>query len=144
MTAGRLSTTNSVFLDLIRFAAAVIVFWSHITQARFSTGFSTQGTAGHMAVCVFFVLSGFVIRMTPAPSGIDLCGPSAAEPGGHSVGRCRDHHRLHSSVALVRSIQIPAPLTLGRSHVGAGGRRFESLAGGSEELGPLVAVDLGN
>ena len=74
MTAGRLSTTNSVFLDLVRFAAAVVVFWSHITQARFSMGFTTQGTAGHMAVCVFFVLSGFVIRMVTSRRTADWRG----------------------------------------------------------------------
>ena len=34
-----------------------------MTQTRSSTGFTPQTTAGHMAVCIFFVISGFVIRM---------------------------------------------------------------------------------
>jgi peptidoglycan/LPS O-acetylase OafA/YrhL len=63
MKATRLATSNSVFLDMIRFAAAVVVLWSHVTQPRFTTGLHSQAIAGHLAVCVFFVLSGFVIRM---------------------------------------------------------------------------------
>jgi peptidoglycan/LPS O-acetylase OafA/YrhL len=63
MKPTRLATSSSVFLDTIRFAAAVVVLWSHVTQPRFTTGLHSQAIAGHLAVCVFFVLSGFVIRM---------------------------------------------------------------------------------
>jgi peptidoglycan/LPS O-acetylase OafA/YrhL len=50
----------SIYLDVIRFAAAVLVFISHVP--RFSGGWLWQiAQWGHEAVVVFFVLSGFVI-----------------------------------------------------------------------------------
>jgi len=51
----------SVLLDIIRFSAALVVANIHIT--RFSPAWHPlPESAGNMAVCVFFVLSGFVIR----------------------------------------------------------------------------------
>jgi peptidoglycan/LPS O-acetylase OafA/YrhL len=50
----------SVYLDLIRFTAAVLVFISHVPT--FAGGWLWQLSGfGHEAVVVFFVLSGFVI-----------------------------------------------------------------------------------
>lgn len=57
-----LSRTCSTTLDLLRFAAAVTVFLSHLLQGRFSIGRPFLVNEGHLAVAVFFVLSGFVIR----------------------------------------------------------------------------------
>lgn len=52
----------SVHLDAIRFLAAFIVFWSHISGQRLTGGLLWQfGPYGSQAVMVFFVLSGFVI-----------------------------------------------------------------------------------
>ena len=52
----------SLYLDLVRFVAALAVFVSHFGLQRLSGGFLWQlGAYGHQAVAVFFVLSGFVI-----------------------------------------------------------------------------------
>jgi peptidoglycan/LPS O-acetylase OafA/YrhL len=52
----------SLYLDLVRFAAALLVFISHFTLQRLSGGLLWQlNPYGHEAVTVFFVLSGFVI-----------------------------------------------------------------------------------
>ena len=51
----------SVYLDLVRFLAAVLVYLWHSNQ-RFLVGFSLPASNyGHSSVIVFFVLSGFVI-----------------------------------------------------------------------------------
>ena len=53
---------TSIYLDLVRFLAAMVVFLSHFSLHRLSDGFLWQfGPYGHQAVTVFFVLSGFVI-----------------------------------------------------------------------------------
>ncbi len=57
----------SLYLDAIRFLAAVFVFVSHAGHARFSDGFLNRLRQLDMAsdaVIVFFVLSGFVIAYT--------------------------------------------------------------------------------
>lgn len=52
----------SIYLDVVRFLAAMAVFVSHFSLHRLSGGFLWQaGPYGHEAVTVFFVLSGFVI-----------------------------------------------------------------------------------
>lgn len=52
----------SLYLDAVRFVAALVVFLSHFALHRLSGGFLWQLNAyGHEAVTVFFVLSGFVI-----------------------------------------------------------------------------------
>lgn len=52
----------SLYLDVVRFVAALVVFIAHFTLQRFSGGFLWPLNAlGHEAVTVFFVLSGFVI-----------------------------------------------------------------------------------
>jgi peptidoglycan/LPS O-acetylase OafA/YrhL len=55
-----MNKNQSIYLDLIRFFAAVMVFMSHVPQ--FIGGNLWQlGSLGHEAVVVFFVLSGYVI-----------------------------------------------------------------------------------
>lgn len=52
----------SLYLDLVRFGAAILVFLSHVAGQRFTGGFLWQlSSFGDEAVIVFFVLSGFVI-----------------------------------------------------------------------------------
>ncbi len=57
-----LSTNASFLLDLVRFSAALMVVAAHLTHAEFPTGFHERQWLGDVAVQVFFVLSGFVIR----------------------------------------------------------------------------------
>lgn len=53
---------TSLYLDLVRFLAALVVFLSHASSHRLTDGFLWQlGPYGDEAVDVFFVLSGFVI-----------------------------------------------------------------------------------
>lgn len=56
-----LTPSGSAFLDVVRFATAMVVMSSHM--GPFSPRFVVMTQYGHLAVCVFFVLSGFVIRM---------------------------------------------------------------------------------
>lgn len=52
----------SIYLDLVRFLAAVIVFITHAQYERFTSGWlNPLGAYGNDAVMVFFVLSGYVI-----------------------------------------------------------------------------------
>jgi peptidoglycan/LPS O-acetylase OafA/YrhL len=61
-TMRRLPNSSSLLLDLVRFSAALMVAFGHLTQHYFSQGW--RDSTGHAveAVGVFFVLSGFVIR----------------------------------------------------------------------------------
>lgn len=54
--------STSVYLDLVRFIAALAVFVGHVSSARFTGGLFWQ-VAPYMApaVAIFFVLSGYVI-----------------------------------------------------------------------------------
>jgi peptidoglycan/LPS O-acetylase OafA/YrhL len=58
----KLSRSGSILLDLLRFSAACTVLLSHFGHPGISVGFPDLTAAGHLAVAVFFVLSGFVIR----------------------------------------------------------------------------------
>lgn len=52
----------SIYLDLLRFTAALVVFSAHATNARYTAYLAgTMGPFAHDGVIVFFVLSGFVI-----------------------------------------------------------------------------------
>jgi peptidoglycan/LPS O-acetylase OafA/YrhL len=51
----------SIFLDALRFLAALIVFGGHFTEPYFSRGLTDRTQWAVSAVAVFFVLSGFVI-----------------------------------------------------------------------------------
>jgi peptidoglycan/LPS O-acetylase OafA/YrhL len=58
----KLPVGTSLYLDVIRFAAAVMVACGHLTQHYFSSGWTDHTTYAVNAVGIFFVLSGFVIR----------------------------------------------------------------------------------
>jgi peptidoglycan/LPS O-acetylase OafA/YrhL len=61
-TQGAMKPEMSLYLDAVRFVAALTVFVAHFVLHRLSGGFLWQLNAyGHQAVAVFFVLSGFVI-----------------------------------------------------------------------------------
>ena len=66
----------SVLLDLLRFAAALAVALTHMPHHFVATGGLIWQRAGNAAVCVFFVLSGFVIRYVTVgrqSSGREYC-----------------------------------------------------------------------
>lgn len=57
----------SIYLDLLRFTAAFVVFSAHATTAQYSAYLvGTIGPFAHDGVIVFFVLSGFVIAYVAA------------------------------------------------------------------------------
>lgn len=60
--AAKLPGSASLLLDVIRFAAAIVVVIDHSGDPLFTTGWPTLHVLGNVAVPVFFVLSGFVIR----------------------------------------------------------------------------------
>jgi peptidoglycan/LPS O-acetylase OafA/YrhL len=49
-------------LDVVRFLAAIAVVVNHLSLSQFHTGLPSLEILGYVAVPVFFVLSGFVIR----------------------------------------------------------------------------------
>jgi peptidoglycan/LPS O-acetylase OafA/YrhL len=53
----------SLYLDVVRFIAAVAVLFAHLALRPFTNGFTWLGTNlyGEIAVAIFFVLSGYVI-----------------------------------------------------------------------------------
>ncbi len=51
----------SIYLDLVRFSAAVLVYLYHSNQRFLSTELLPASSFGHSSVIVFFVLSGFII-----------------------------------------------------------------------------------
>jgi peptidoglycan/LPS O-acetylase OafA/YrhL len=62
IAGGILKKEVSLYLDAVRFIAAMVVFVSHFAFNRISGGlFWQMGAYSHEAVTVFFVLSGFVI-----------------------------------------------------------------------------------
>jgi peptidoglycan/LPS O-acetylase OafA/YrhL len=62
-----LNRPTSLYLDLIRFLAATVVFLGHAGMRRWSGGLLWQFTLlGNESVVVFFVLSGFVIAYAAA------------------------------------------------------------------------------
>ncbi len=60
--AEALPESASVLLDVLRFSAAVAVVIDHLTLPLFRLGYEDREILGYIAVPVFFVLSGFVIR----------------------------------------------------------------------------------
>jgi peptidoglycan/LPS O-acetylase OafA/YrhL len=58
----QLSESASILLDIVRFTAAIGVVASHSGEKTFGTGWRYQILWGDLAVPIFFVLSGFVIR----------------------------------------------------------------------------------
>lgn len=62
----------SLYLDLVRFIAAIAVFICHISGQRFTGGLFWQSEPyGDEAVDVFFVVSGFVIAYVASRSETD-------------------------------------------------------------------------
>jgi peptidoglycan/LPS O-acetylase OafA/YrhL len=57
-----LPESTSLLLDFIRLTAAIFVCISHFTHPEFNLGYYNWQVLGDLAVPVFFVLSGFVIR----------------------------------------------------------------------------------
>lgn len=67
-----LCSSSSVLLDAVRFGAAMAVLYSHFAHAGFASGLREATTAGNLAVAIFFVLSGFVIRFVSLSRETDL------------------------------------------------------------------------
>ena len=61
VTSGLMTEDFSVYLDLVRFLAALAVLVGHLDQDGMATGWLEIGHFGHEAVVIFFVLSGLVI-----------------------------------------------------------------------------------
>jgi peptidoglycan/LPS O-acetylase OafA/YrhL len=57
-----LSEPASILLDVVRFSAAILVLIAHFTHPEFRLAYPNLQILGDIAVPVFFVLSGFVIR----------------------------------------------------------------------------------
>lgn len=62
----------SIFLDLARFLAAVLVFISHVEQVLDVKSLSFLASFGHDAVIFFFMLSGFVIAYVTTNKEVTL------------------------------------------------------------------------
>ena len=76
----RLPTPFSLYLDLVRFVAALLVLLTHVRQFGLVSGAAAGFVplAGHTAVIVFFVLSGFVIAYTTQSKQVTLRDYAAA------------------------------------------------------------------
>ncbi|VAW98538.1 Acyltransferase 3 [hydrothermal vent metagenome] len=57
----KIHPTVSIYLDLVRFVAAVFVVFTHLRHEKFSGDLLNYGSTGNEAVMIFFVLSGFVV-----------------------------------------------------------------------------------
>jgi len=57
-----LPESGSLLLDVVRFGAALMVVIDHLTLGDFRLGYCDRQVLGYIAVPIFFVLSGFVIR----------------------------------------------------------------------------------
>ncbi len=83
----------SLYLDLLRFLAALVVFAQHLSWQHFSAGLLWQiGPYGAQAVIVFFVLSGYLI------------GYVTDRPGATARGYALDR------AARIYSVALPAML----------------------------------
>lgn len=84
----------SVFLDVVRFAAALVVFFCHVSGKRLTGGLLWQlESYGSEAVTVFFVLSGYVVAYV-----VSTREKSATE---YAISR----------VARIYSVALPALVT---------------------------------
>jgi peptidoglycan/LPS O-acetylase OafA/YrhL len=85
-----LNRATSLYLDVIRPTAALVVLLSHVSQSSLSGGqLKLFASAGVQAVDVFFVLSGFVIA--------HVCATREREPRAYLVSRA----------ARIYSVAIP-------------------------------------
>lgn len=97
----RMNRPFSVYLDLVRFIAAFLVYLYHSNQRFLTEAMLPASNYGHSSVMVFFVLSGFVIAYVTATKENTLASYSA------------------SRMARVFSVTIPAIcLTLALDAVG--------------------------
>ena len=116
--ASRLPATLSIYLDLVRFMAAVVVLLSHVWPVAFPE--RDLPWPGHDAVVVFFVLSGFVIAHAANRPGLTL-----AEYVNHRMAR-------------IWSVAIPALVLAGLIAVLVGGR--VTIDVGAPEVGVTEGV----
>jgi peptidoglycan/LPS O-acetylase OafA/YrhL len=79
MPPKRLKTGFSLYCDILRLGAALVVLFGHASHQALSGGFLWWlGHVGHAAVIIFFVLSGFIIAYVSATSETGLAEYSAA------------------------------------------------------------------
>ncbi|HMM76593.1 MAG TPA: acyltransferase [Gammaproteobacteria bacterium] len=97
-----MNRATSIYLDLVRFLAAVVVLLTHLAYKRFTGGLIIEWrTYGNDAVMVFFVLSGYVIAHTVATRDREF--------GPYLLNRC----------ARLYSVALPAiALTVVLDHLG--------------------------
>ena len=88
----QLSESASILLDIVRFAAAIGVVASHSGKKVFGIGWKEQSLWGDLAVPIFFVLSGFIIRY--------VSSSREASPREYSIDRA----------SRIYSVVIPAML----------------------------------
>jgi peptidoglycan/LPS O-acetylase OafA/YrhL len=85
-----LPESASLLLDIVRFSAAIAVVITHLCLSDFNTGFADRQDLGYIAVPLFFVLSGFIIRF---------------------VTKTRENHAKHyfiDRVSRIYSVVLPA------------------------------------
>ncbi len=109
----------SIYLDLVRFGAAVVVVLSHTWPVLFPA--HPLPWPGHQAVVVFFVLSGFVICHAARP-GLTL--------SEYALHRC----------ARIWSVAPPALILAGGVSILVHGRGLTESAPAAEELGTWLLV----
>ena len=88
----QLSESASILLDIVRFSAAIGVVTSHSGKKVFGTGWKEQSIWGDLAVPIFFVLSGFIIRF--------VTRRREANPREYSIDR----------ISRIYSVVLPAML----------------------------------
>ncbi|MEO6910356.1 MAG: acyltransferase family protein [Edaphobacter sp.] len=66
-----LTAAGSMALDIVRFAAALAVAFGHLTGESFSIGWQYRLGLALDGVAIFFVLSGFVIRLVTTARVVD-------------------------------------------------------------------------
>ena len=67
----RLSVAGSVLLDIVRFCAALVVAMGHFSEGPYAVRWPHLIRFAIDAVAIFFVLSGFVIRLITTISPVD-------------------------------------------------------------------------
>jgi len=86
-----MNKTTSIYLDLLRFTSAILVFVFHASYARYDGEWLNSVSAfGHDAVMIFFVLSGFVIAFITKTKETEL------------------FHYIKSRLGRLYSVVIPA------------------------------------
>ena len=105
---------TSVYLDLIRFIAALLVVLSHAAYPRLDgVNFAMFGGFGRDAVMIFFVLSGYVIayadHISPGPGEAPVIA-AATIPKEIATHWCIDEDRIfatgHSNGGTIAEVAI--------------------------------------